>query len=345
MLTVALDAEHTRQSAAGIARYAHGLAAALRKLPDIKVTELGGGPVVPRGTFVKRATTLRQDFYWYPWGARRAAAREGADIYHSPLPRGPLNKGRPPFVVTVHDLVAIRFPETSTRWSRLYSAGTFMKVLGAADLILTPSHDTANDLTALAKIDHNRIRVVPNGIDPIFFEWNREPPTLEGPYVLFVGTPEPRKNLNRLIEAMTILRKRGSSEKLVLAGSGGWGAAVTESTNVVQTGRVTDEQLVSLYANASCLAIPSLHEGFGLPVLEAMAAGTPVVASRSGALPEVAGDAAVLVDPLRAESIADGIAAAIADRENLVERGRFQASKFSWARTATLTAAAYRELV
>jgi glycosyltransferase involved in cell wall biosynthesis len=220
-----------------------------------------------------------------------------------------------------------------------------MKVLSAADLILTPSNDTANDLSVLAKIDADRIRVVPNGVDPIFFERHHKPPKVEGPYVLFVGTPEPRKNLNRLIEAMTILRRRGSSEKLVLAGSGGWGAAVTESTNVVQTGRVTDEQLVSLYANASCLAIPSLHEGFGLPVLEAMAAGTPVVASRSGALPEVAGDAAVLVDPLRAESIADGITAAIADRENLVERGRFQASKFSWARTAALTAAAYRELV
>jgi glycosyltransferase involved in cell wall biosynthesis len=293
---------------------------------------------------VKRVTTLRQDFYWYPWGARSSAAREGADIYHSPLPRGPLTKGRPPFVVTVHDLVAIRFPETTTRWSRIYSAATFMKVLGAADLILAPSNDTANDLGLLAKIGSDRIRVVPNGVDPIFFERQRKPRKVAGPYVLFVGTPEPRKNLDRLIEAMAILRQRGSSEKLVLAGSGGWGAAVTESTNVIQTGRVTDEELVSLYANASCLAIPSLHEGFGLPVLEAMAAGTPVVASRSGALPEIAGDAAVLVDPFRAESIADGIASAIADRESLVDRGRFQASKFSWNRTATLTASAYREL-
>ena len=345
MLTVALDAEHTRQSAAGIARYAHSLASALRKLPDINLIELGGGPVVPRGTLLKRATTLRQDFYWYPWGARRVAARREADIYHSPLPRGPLTEGRPPFVVTVHDLVGVRFPETTTRWTRIYSRATFMRVLGAADLILAPSNDTANDLQVLAKIESDRIRVIPNGVDAIFFDREPKPARVDGPYVLFVGTPEPRKNLHRLIESMIILRKRGLQEQLVLAGGGGWGDAVTQSINVVQTGRVTDEELVSLYAHASCLAIPSLHEGFGLPVLEAMAAGTPVVASRSGALPEVAGGAAVLVDPLRLESIADGIAAAIADRENLVERGRYQARKFSWARTGALTAAAYRELV
>jgi glycosyltransferase involved in cell wall biosynthesis len=102
--------------------------------------------------------------------------------------------------------------------------------------------------------------------------------------------------------------------------------------------------LVALYANASCLAIPSLHEGFGLPALEAMAAGTPVVAGKTGALPEVIGDAGVLVDPLSATSIADGIARAIAERDALVAKGRVRARQFSWARTAALTAAVYREL-
>jgi glycosyltransferase involved in cell wall biosynthesis len=344
MLTVALDAEHTRQSAAGIARYAHSLAAELRRLPDIKLIELGGGPVVPRGTLRKRATTIRQDFYWYPWAARRAAARAGASIYHSPLPRGPLTKGKPPFVMTVHDLVAIRFPETMTRWSRIYSGSTLIKVLQVADLVLAPSTDTANDLIALGNVDADRIRITPYGVDPMFFGRQHEPSNLDQPYVLFVGTPEPRKNLDRLVAAMAILRLQGLRARLVIVGGGGWGATLTESANVVRMGRVSDQELVSIYANALCLAMPSLHEGFGLPVLEAMAAGTAVVTSRSGALPEVVGDAAVLVDPLRPDSIAEGIRAAIADRDRLIEQGRLQARKFSWNRTAVLTASAYREL-
>ena len=113
--------------------------------------------------------TARQDFAWYPWLARRTARAAGADVYHSPLPRGPLNSGSPPFVVTVHDLVAIRFPETTTRWSRLYSGLTFRRVLAAADRILVPSQDTADDLNALAGVPADKIRVVPNGVDELFF--------------------------------------------------------------------------------------------------------------------------------------------------------------------------------
>ena len=129
MLTVALDAEHTRQSSAGIARYARSLARELTALGEARVIELRAGEVVQRGTLAKKLLTARQDFVWYPWLARRVARERGTDVYHSPLPRGPLTSGSPPFVVTVHDLVAIRYPETTTRWSRLYSAVTFRRVL------------------------------------------------------------------------------------------------------------------------------------------------------------------------------------------------------------------------
>ena len=344
MLTVGLDAEHLRQSAAGIARYAVSLSAELRKIPGIKLIELGGGPVVPRGTLKKRLTTLRQDFAWYPWLARRRAKSQGAQIYHSPLPRGPLARGSPPFVVTVHDLVAVRFPETTTRWSRIYGKATLKRVLDAADRIVAPSNDTADDLNSLMGIDPTKIRIIPNGVGAHFFAPSEAKSLVEGRYVLFVGTPEPRKNLHRLVSAMTILRERGFSERLVLVGGGGWGTQLRSDGHVRRLGRVTDDELVALYANASCLAIPSLHEGFGLPALEAMAAGTPVVAGKTGALPEVIGDAGVLVDPLSAMSIADGIATAVAERETLVAKGRVRARQFSWARTAALTAAVYREL-
>jgi len=344
VLTVAIDAEHTRQSAAGIARYARGLTAALKERSDLRVIELGGGEVVPRGTLRKKILTARQDFLWYPWLARSKARRENADVYHSPLPRGPLTRGRPPFVVTVHDLAQIHYAETTTRWSRIYASVTLRRVVEAADRIIVDSQDTAADLGSTLKIPDERIRVVRLGIDPIFLHLPAAQPVVPTPYVLFVGTPEPRKNLPRLIEAMTLLRKRGFSERLVIAGAGGWGDVSLRSENVDHLGRVSDHQLASLYAHASCLALPSLHEGFGLPAIEAMACGAPVVAGRSGALPEITGGAAVLVDPLSPASIADGIAQAIEDRESLVARGRAHSKTFSWKKAAAETAAIYHEL-
>jgi glycosyltransferase involved in cell wall biosynthesis len=345
MLTIALDAEHMRQSSAGIARYARSLAASLRKIPDLTITELGGGDIVARGTLQKKILTARQDLLWYPWLARRAAIRIGADVYHSPLLRGPLSRGRPPFVMTVHDLVPVRWPETMPRWHRWYTSRVLGWMLDAADRIITPSQDTADDLHAILNVPHAKIRVVPNGVDSQFFG---RPPGVSServPYVLFVGTPEPRKNLTRLVSAMTILRERGYSQQLVVVGGNGWGEAAPEGPGIHNVGRVTDDELHTLYAHATCLALPSLHEGFGLPALEAMAAGTPVVAGRSGALPEVTGGAAVLVDPQSATAIADGIERAVAEKNKLVRIGRTRAKEFSWDRTAVLTAKVYRELV
>ena len=344
-MLIALDAEHTRQSNAGIARYGRSLAASLREIPDLIVRELGGGDVVPRGTLQKRLLTARHDLIWYPWFARREAARIGADVYHSPLLRGPLRRGRPPFVMTVHDLVPVRWPETMPRWHRSYTARFIGRMLDAADRIIAPSQDTANDLNALLKVPASKIRVVPNGVDALFFGPAVRASVERPPYVLFVGTPEPRKNLSRLISAMTILRGRGRPENLLIVGAGGWGDGITAAPGIQQAGRVTDDELHTLYADACCLALPSLHEGFGLPALEAMAAGTPVVAGSSGALPEVTGGAAVLVDPLSAAAIADGIEEAIAEREWLVPMGRVRAKEFTWDRAAALTADVYRELV
>jgi len=281
---------------------------------------------------------------WYPWLARRHAASIGEDVYHSPLLRGPLSKGRPPFVMTVHDLVPVRWPETMPRWHRWYTSHLIRPMLRAADRIIVPSQNTADDLNALLHVQPERIRVIPNGVDPVFFEGPRRGAVEPAPYVLFVGTPEPRKNLGRLLSAMTILHERGFSERLVIVGAGGWGDSVPTSHGVRKVGRVTDDELRSLYATASCLALPSLHEGFGLPALEAMAVGTPVVAGNSGALPEVTQGAAVLVDPQSATAIADGIEQAIADKDQLVATGRARARQFSWEKTAAGTAAVYREL-
>ncbi|MHB1223859.1 MAG: glycosyltransferase family 4 protein, partial [Gemmatimonadaceae bacterium] len=275
----------------------------------------------------------------------RAAAAAGAQLYHCPSPRAPLTRGRLPVVVSVHDLTVVRDPKTMSRWNAVYSRATLGRVLATADRIIAGSADTANDLDRLMGIDGARVRVVPHGVDNDFFGAPAGPPPVDGPYVLFVGTPEPRKNLPRLVEAMAQLRAHGRVERLVVVGSAGWGGEqLGREDHVLALGRVDDATLRALYAHASCLALPSLHEGFGLPALEAMAAGCPVVAARAGALPEVCGNAAVLVDPLSVQSIASGIEVAIEDGETLRARGWARAAEHGWERAAAALVTVYREV-
>jgi glycosyltransferase involved in cell wall biosynthesis len=218
------------------------------------------------------------------------------------------------------------------------------KLLDAADMVIAVSEDTADDLTSLLQVRQEKIRVVPNGVEPFFFEAVPDRGPVREPYVLFVGTPEPRKNLDGLFAAMTVLKARGVAVQLVVVGAGGWGTRPDLDSGARWMGRVSDDELRALYANAACLALPSPHEGFGIPALEAMAAGTPVVAARSGALPEVTGGAAVLVDPGDATAIADGIEVAIVEGERLRTLGRARAREFTWRKAAELTAAVYREV-
>ena len=345
MLSVAYDREYERQSSAGIPRYASALASALSRFESLRLVPIGGGPLLDRGTLRKRFVTARQDLWWYPFEGRRRARRLHADIYHCPSPRGPLTRGLPPLVVTIQDLASYRFPETLTHWTRVSERVFLPAVARAADLVIAPSSDSATDIEHFLKVPAARIRVIPLGVDEMFFD---DGGRMESPYpfqyVLFVGTPQPRKNLERLVAAVDLLASRGSALRLVVAGSDGWGDVELGGSRVVSAGRVSDAQLVDLYRHAECLALVSLHEGFGFPILEAMATGTPVVASNVAAIPEVAGGCAVLVDPLNIESIADGLQEAITRRGDLAAPGRALAARRSWAATAALTLAVYREL-
>jgi len=235
-------------------------------------------------------------------------------------------------------------------------------VVSNVDLILTGSQATANDLQDFLNISPKKIRVTPyaarDQFRPVSEEAKRsvrEKYGLPTTFFLCLGTFEPRKNLVRCVEAFSLWADKLRSD-LVLAGRWGWKAAslreaINRSTvreRIHLPGFVEDADLPALLNAATALVYPSLWEGFGLPVVEAMACGTPVITSNRSSLPEVAGEAAILVDPEDTESLGDALMRVDGDpnfQQELTEKGIQRASCFSWEKTAALTAAAYRELV
>jgi glycosyltransferase involved in cell wall biosynthesis len=284
-----------------------------------------------------------------------AAARAGIDLLHSLGNVAPLVQ-RSRSIVTVHDLIALRLPETTTSVLARGLQALLPAVCRRADRIVVPSRATARDVEDLLTVATRKIDVVPEG--PGLGGAPAPTPEAElrarlalgdGPLVLSVSARRAHKNLERLIAAMA----RVPGATLVLPGyptpfddglrKAAKAAGVAD--RVAFCGWVADADLEGLYAAATCLAFPSLAEGFGLPVLEAMARGVPVACSGVSALPEVAGDAALLFDPRSVEAIAGAVGHLLADpalRARLAARGREQAARFSWEQAAAGTADSYR---
>jgi len=325
-MNVAIDASPLIQTRAGTARYLRALLRELRRRDDVEVSTLAFGRA-------DRLSTLARDAVWYPFAVGR---RRGADVLHCPTYRGPL-RPRLPLVVTVHDLAVLRHPDAFNRWTRTYSPRVVPRVLAAARSIIAVSEFTRQELIQLLRIPEQKIHVVPNGVEDTF---TADGPAADGEYVLAVGTLEPRKNLPRLIEAA-----RRNHVELRVVGARGWGGVEVAGNGVRWLGEIDDAQLARLYRGALCVAYPSLYEGFGIPVLEAMACGVPVVTSRGTAMEEVADGAAVLVDPRDPAELAAGIERAAAERDTLVLRGLERARSFRWDAVADATVAVYREAV
>jgi alpha-1,3-rhamnosyl/mannosyltransferase len=277
----------------------------------------------------RRAAVLARELWWYPW--RLSALRE-VDVLHCPTYYGPL-RPRVPTVVTVHDLAVLRRPEWFPRWTRTYAPRVVPQMIRAATRVIAVSEFTAREVETVLRVPRERVRVVPNGVAATF---TPDGPRADGDYVLAVGTLEPRKNLRRTIDAT---RRLGIELRIV--GDRGWGGV---EPGVGWLGRVDDDELARLYRGARCLVYPSLYEGFGIPILEAMACGTPVVTSRGGATEEVAGGAAVLVDALDVAEVTAGIGLAAAERDRLRSAGLERARRFTWDETARLTRAVYDEV-
>ena len=321
MIRAGVDVSPLVQTRAGTARHVNGLLGALAGR-DVAVTSLSFG-----GT--SRVASVARDTWWY-YAGLPLSARE-LDVLHCTTFRGPL-KAPVPFTVTLHDLGLMRHPELFPRWHRLSGRVGIARVARAADRVLAVSEFTKREAVELLGVPESRVTVIGNAVDPVF---TPDGPAADGDYVLAVGTLEPRKNLRRTAEAAA-----RAGVELRVVGARGWGGVDAPGW----LGEVSDEELAALFRGARALVYPSLYEGFGIPVLEAMACGTPVVTSRGGATEEIGGGAAVLVDPRDVNSIAAGVEEAASRRDELRRRGLDRAREYSWDAVADAVEQVWRQL-
>jgi len=285
------------------------------------------------------------------------------DLFHATdfvLP--PVRRGTKT-LLTVHDLSFVRVPESAAPRLKAYLDVVVPRSCRRADHILAVSTATKNDLIDLYGLPESKISVLPNGVSP-HFKRVTDPAALQairakykigaGRYILAVGTVQPRKNYGRLMEALAGLTGPHADVKLVIVGGRGWlegpiYAALTDlklADRVVFTGFADDADLPALYSAAACSALPSLYEGFGIPVLESMACGTPALTANNSSLIEIAGEAGLLVDAYSVESIRAGLITLLeGDQSARVAAGYAQAARFTWAESARKLWETYGQLL
>jgi glycosyltransferase involved in cell wall biosynthesis len=370
---IAIDVSAAVHRRAGLGRYAESLVRALVAANPCRYAlfynrERGVQPLVG----LEHLPTYSVALGYKPWrmlvwlgqllhvGFDRAL--RGAELFHATehllLPLRGI-----PSVLTVHDLIFRHLPRHHKPLNRWYLTLALPLYCRRATHIIAVSECTRRDLTSAYGIPAERISVVHEAAAPHFRPQPRETIdavrmryALPERYLLCVGTIEPRKNLTRALAAFEVLHADGLSEALVIVGRRGWLTgdffAALERSRVRQAvrllGHVPDGDLPGVYAGAQALVMPSLYEGFGLPVLEAMACGTPVVCSYTSSLPEVAGNAALMFDPLDVEALIGSVRGLLGDgalRDELIVRGLRQAARFSWERAAAQSEAIYDALL
>lgn len=264
-------------------------------------------------------------------------------------------------ITTIHDIGFLRYPEAYNKYARLYHKFSTWFAAQFASRIIVPSEFTKRELIEVYKIPHWKITVTHLGYNKNAYNQNCRDTLqcthassvlfkykIQKPYFLFVGRLEEKKNVLGLVRAFNLfLKETGSSHQLVLVGVPGFGFEKTKEkildlglqNRVKILGYARNEDIPILYKEATALALPSFYEGFGIPILEAMACGTPVIASKSASIPEVAGDAAILIDPKKPEELARAMKVVLNDltRRILIEKGKERVKNFSWEKTARET--------
>jgi glycosyltransferase involved in cell wall biosynthesis len=293
----------------------------------------------------------------------RQARRQGADIFHEPhytLPTG--LKGRS--VVTVHDLIHLRLPQFFSAAQRAYARTVIGHAVRNAGAVIAISQKTKDDILETYKVNEERVQVVYLGVRPIFRRLEDRAPVerfkatigLDKPYILYVGNVKPHKNIPTLLKAYAQIKSKRDDVELVFVGGSCKKekhlAEEAKNLGIIGSIRdlrhITDEELVWAYNGAEVLVMPSLYEGFGYPALEAMACGTPTVVTSGGSLPEIVGASSLIVEPVRADQMADAIWIVLSDpecRRDLIAKGRINVQRFSWRSTAGKTLDIYEKVL
>jgi glycosyltransferase involved in cell wall biosynthesis len=301
-----------------------------------------------------------EQFYW-----RGQLRRDKIELYHSPFFHIPLTFPREiKVVITVHDLIAVKYPETVLPLRAAFLKLAVPHSIKRADKIICLSEATRQDIVSLYNISSERIVVIPNGVNPQYrvvedkskLSEARRRLNLPPRYILFVGHLEPRKNIVRLLRAYALLKKEFKiEEKLLIVGKENWLyqpifnelTKLNLKNEISFLGYLFPQDMVYIYNLAQLFVFPSLYEGFGLPPLEAMACGIPVVSSCYPPMSEVAGEAGILVNPYREEEIAKGIYQGLTDaqlRERLIKEGLKRVKLFTWEEAARRTVTVYHSL-
>jgi glycosyltransferase involved in cell wall biosynthesis len=344
-IAVAFDMTFPNRNQAGSGAYARSLLAAVQARDDVDAFSLSG-PAKPG-----IAGTLR----WLARGAGRAIRTSRASLVHCPTFVAPWNVSVP-LVISILDLSTRRFPQDYPLEWRVYERRFVPGRSRAAARVIAISENTRRDVIAEYRVRPERVVTIHPGIDPQFFS-PAPVAALEGPpRLLFPGAPITRKNLEVVLQCLAAAPKDSATSRAVLEISGATedrfpdhARAISSlglTTRVHWLGQVPRERMPSLVAGAAAVVYPSLYEGFGFPPLEAMAAGTPVVASNSSCLPEILGDAAVLVAPTDVKALTNAVEAVLTDAElrgRLIAKGRDRARVFTWQRCAEQTVALYHE--
>ena len=358
-MNVVLDMNPAVMTAAGTGRYARELLAALRRRSDVSVR-----PVTSTGRASDRPVPrilngLVREAWYYPFGLARRARDQEADVVHTPAVFSPRIPDRP-LVLTVHDLLPFSYPELFPPAVIAHSRLAWGSALRGAERVIAASEYTRCEVIDMFGLEPARVRVTPWGVserfrpEPADRDWLASRFDIDLPYLLCVGTLEPRKNLRGVLQAFRQLSAAVEDCTLVIVGGRGWrndsfeAELARDAGRVRLTGFVTDDELVRLYSSAAVFVYPSLYEGFGLPVLEAMACGTPVVTSRTTSMPEAAGDAALLVDPTDTAAIAaaaEEVLTSPTRADALRERGLARARERTWDACADATVQTYRAAV
>jgi len=377
MATIAIDYTPAYDQGGGIGRLVRDLITALSiedSLTSYRLFVAGASrsqlPPPPGPNFTWHPVPLSAEWMARLWQRARLPLPVNwltghIDLYHATdfvLP--PVSRGIKT-ILTVHDLSFVRVPETAAPNLRAYLNVVVPRSVLKADHIIADSQATKDDLCALYGTSPDKVTVLLSGVDPRFAPVTND--TLlksvrdrysigEQPYIFCIGTVQPRKNYSRVIQALAQLRAEGLDLQLVIAGGKGWledemyrtlkDAQMQNYVHLI--GFARDADLPALYSGAALTAFPSLYEGFGLPILESMACGTPVVTANVSSLPEVAGEAALLIDPYDVPDLTDAIRRLVTDdilRSTLIQRGYEQMKHSTWAKAARQLRAVYERVL